>query len=169
MSVLYVFVLDSTYLHKVLSLLRWVHRTLLCWPPKGRRYLGQTSSPSLRMCTDVLCCLVCECIMWVYSCIQLCIVLLYCPSIDRICTKPWQLFIWQCSMSLSCFVQGGFTPFIISAAQGHSEVVCLLCQRGVNIEARDDVSWQPYYIIVAMKVYMICMDACMYRSIYQHR
>lgn len=39
--------------------------------------------------------------MWVYYCIQLCMVLLYCPSIDRICTKPWQLFIWHSFLFLS--------------------------------------------------------------------
>ena len=44
------------------------------------------------------------------------------------------------TLSLVYFFQGGLTPFIISAAQGHSEVVALLCQRGANIEARDYVS-----------------------------
>ena len=39
-----------------------------------------------------------------------------------------------------CRGQGGFTPLIISAAEGHSEIVDLLCQRGANIEARNNVS-----------------------------
>ena len=40
MSALHVFVLDSMYLHLVLSLLVWGYRTLLCCrarPPQGRR------------------------------------------------------------------------------------------------------------------------------------
>ena len=61
-------------------------------------------------------------------------------------------------MTLSCFVQGGLTSYIISAAQGHSEVASLLCQRGVNIEARDDVSWRPYDIYD--------MYGCMHASFY---
>ena len=36
--------------------------------------------------------------------------------------------------------QDGDTPLTISAATGHSEVVDLLCQRGANIEARNNVS-----------------------------
>ena len=66
-----------------------------------------------------------------------------------------------------CLGQGGVTPLIISAGQGHSEVVALLCQQGANIEARDDVSRQRYYIIEAIQ-YIYDMDACMYDSIYQH-
>ena len=39
-----------------------------------------------------------------------------------------------------CFLQGGFTPLLRAAREGHVEVASLLLDRGANPEARDKVS-----------------------------
>ncbi len=55
-----------------------------------------------------------------------------------------------------CLGQAGFTPLIASANNGHSAVVDLLCQRGANIEARNDVS----------KINAIQCNVCVHAFVY---
>ena len=82
-------------------------------------------------------------------CIPLCIVVMYCPRIDRSVVQS--LLIVLSFFFVSDRV-GGFNPLIISAYKGHFEVVFLLCQRGANIEARTNVSDQ-------------CINACIQTKI----
>ena len=89
------------YLHKVLSVLDWVHRTLLCCYLKAADILLdrgadiESKSKDVHRCSLLLTILLfvsalCECIILFNYAWCCCTVL---ASIDRICTKPWQLFI----------------------------------------------------------------------------
>ena len=122
---------------------------------------GQTSSPSPRYtdtCIPILI-IISECITLVD--IVICmrsvavISLLTTPCGQCISSVMTARYLIALFVSLY-FRQGGFTPLITSAAQGHFEVVSQLCQRGANIEARD-------YVSSRLLVYFLyaCMDACM--------
>ena len=55
---------------------------------------------------------------------------------------------------LTCYIQEGYTPLLLTCRNGHSDVAQLLINKGASMDVKNEVS----YMYICLNIYMLSCE-----------